>query len=107
MPVEGNIISRIIDLDERAESIRVQAREEAVRIQSESVREAEKQKKLLENQTAERVKNLATEASGERALEVAKVKKEFANQVGEIKTVSPEKKDRVVLMIFAGMRGHA
>ncbi|MDP2982022.1 MAG: hypothetical protein Q8O92_01660 [Candidatus Latescibacter sp.] len=107
MQTGENIISRIIDLDVRAESIRVQAGEEAVRIQSEAVREAEEQKQSLEIQTAERVKLLAAEAARKRTQEVDKVKKEYANQVEGIRTISSEKKDRAALIVLSGMRGRS
>jgi len=107
MQAGENIISRIIDLDTRAESVRAKARDEAVRIQSETVREAEEQKQSLEIQTAERVKLLAAEAARKRTQEVDKVKKEYANQVEGIRTISSEKKDRAVLIVLSGMRGRS
>jgi hypothetical protein len=103
----GNIISRIIDLDSRAESIRVEAGEEALRIQSETVSEAEKQKLSLEIQTAEKVKQLSAEAARKRSGEVDKVEKEFDRQVEGIISISSEKKNRAVGIILSGMRGHA
>ena len=107
MQTGENIISRIIDLDAQAESVRAKARDEAVRIQSETVREAEEQKQSLEIQTAERVKLLAAEAARKRTQEVDKVKKEYANQVEGIRTISSEKKDRAVLIVLSGMRGRS
>ena len=107
MQAGENIISRIIDLDTRAESVRAKARDEAVRIQSETVREAEEQKQSLEIQTAERVKLLAAEAARKRTQEVDKVNKEYANQVEGIRTISSEKKDRAVLIVLSGMRGRS
>ncbi|MFA6471463.1 MAG: hypothetical protein WCU00_05415 [Candidatus Latescibacterota bacterium] len=105
MQSEQNIISRIIDLDSRAESIRASAREEAARMLSEAVREAEEKKRLLELQTAEKVKIIAADSAQERAREITKVKNEFEQQAKEIGSVSSDKKDRAVTMILSGMRG--
>jgi hypothetical protein len=107
MQAGENIISRIIDLDTRAESIRVRAREEAENIHKEAVRDAEKQKQDLEIRIVERIKKISAETARKRSEEVEKVKKEYANQVEGIRTISSEQKNRAVNIVLSGMRGHS
>jgi hypothetical protein len=105
MQAGENIISRIIDLDARAESIRALAREEAEKIKKDAVLDAEKQRKSMELQTAERVRKLSAESAIKRSLEVDKVKKEYYVQVEAIGTISSEKKDRAAHIILSQIRG--
>jgi hypothetical protein len=102
-----NIVSRIIDLDLRAESIREQAREEAARIKNDAVQEAEEQKRLLGIQTDSKVKQISIEAAKQRSQEISRVRDEYKQLVEGIKSVSPEKKDRALLVILSGLRGNS
>jgi len=107
MQSSEHIISRIIDLDSNAERIRVQAREEAARMRREAVVQAEEKKLLLDGQTAAKAAKIEEDAIIERSREVARVKKEHADQAEAIRAVSAAKMDRVVQMVISGMKGRS
>jgi hypothetical protein len=102
-----HVANRIIDLDERAERIRVRAHEdaEAVRLDAQSRISGEKVE--LEKRIAAKIADIEARAAHSREGEIARVRKEYADQAEVVERTSPGKIRRVVDMILLRIKGSA
>ncbi len=107
MQSSEHVVSRILDLDQRAERIRVQAREEAEKVRGEAAQRIAEEKEQLERRIAERTAQIETAAAKTRAGELEKVKEEYAGQAKAVAGVAPDKMARVIEMVVSRIRERA
>jgi hypothetical protein len=107
MPETENVISRIIDLDERAELIQSGAREEAGLILTDAGSLIADEKRKREERIADRIREIEAEAATVRANEIESVRKENRGQVEAIEHTSTEKVRSAVNLIVSRIRGNA
>jgi vacuolar-type H+-ATPase subunit E/Vma4 len=100
-----NVVNRIVDLDERAERIRDRAREEAETIRLDAKRRIAEEKAELEKRIAEKITDIEAAEAHSRKGEIARVRKEYTDQAGEVVRAAPEKMDRVVNTVLARLKG--
>jgi len=101
MSSSGNIITRIIDIDSQAETIRAQARDEAAVIHRDAERLIEQEKRDLEQRTLDKTEQVRAEAARERKVELDRVRKEFSTTAESIKHLPKEKIEKSVQSILS------
>jgi hypothetical protein len=107
MPGTDHVISRIIDLDERAELIQSSAREEAGSIVKEAGSLITDEKGKREERIADRIREIEAEAEKVRTDEIEKVRKENRGQVEAIERTSTDTIRNAVNMIISRIKGNA
>lgn len=107
MQSSEQVVNRILDLDQRAERMRVQAREEAETIRRDTARRIAEEKEQLDRRIAERIVQIEAAASKSRNAEIARVREEFAGQAKAVAGVAPDKMARIVESVVSRIRERA
>ncbi|MCE5249672.1 hypothetical protein LLG96_05575 [bacterium] len=100
-----NIISRIIDLDSKAENIRSEAHAEAGRIKQDTLKRIEDEKLALQKQIAEKTTRINDDAARKRDEELDRVRKEYKTMAESVKNLPRESVDRSVNRIISRIKG--
>ncbi len=99
------VITKILDLDDRAENVRSQAREKARSFEKEAAAAIDEEKKKLERDIAEKTAGIKAEAERKRTSEVEAVRAEYAAKAGAIRNMPESNIAGGVDMILTRLRG--
>jgi hypothetical protein len=101
----GDIMTTILDLDARAETVRKKAHEDAARIENETAQRIEEEKQKFEKRAQERIGAVNAAALKKRTEEEAKVRAEFESLAASIAQKSGDKIARMVDTVVARVKG--
>lgn len=104
MQSSEQVVTRILDLDQRAEEIRAAARGEAETISRDTAKRLAAEKERLDQRIAARVAEIETDAAKARAREIEGVNADYDGQVNAVNGISPEKQAGVADMVVSRIR---
>lgn len=107
MQTSESVVNSIVDLDARAEDIRVQARGEAESVRREACEQVERDCAANEAKIAEKIAAIESASARSRDEEIARVRKEYAGKVETVNRTDAAAVGKVVDMIFARIKGSA
>ena len=107
MQTAENVVNNIVDLDARAEDIRVKARTQADDVRSGAREQAERDRAANEKKIAERIAAIESASVRSRDEEIARVRKDYAGKVEALNRADAATVGKVVDMIIARIKGAA
>lgn len=107
MQSSEQVVTRILDLDQRAEEIRAAARGEAETISRDTAKRLAAEKERLDKRIAARIAEIEADAAKARAREIDGVNADYDGQVNAVNGISPEKRAGVADMVVSRIRESA
>ncbi len=107
MQTSESVVNSIVDLDARAEDIRVQARGEADAVRSKAREQVERDRAANEAKSAEKIAAIEVASARSRDEEIASVRKEYAGKVEAVNRTDAAAVGKVVDMIFSRIKDSA
>jgi|SRR3989339_650785 len=100
-----DVISKIIDIDSRAEGLKNKAKEDIEVIKSDLAKKKEQELKALEKRIADKNKQINDAAENMRNSEVEKIREEFFKITDSIKNTPEDKIEKAVNIILTRIKG--
>lgn len=100
-----DIVSRLLEIDRRAEEVRSRARQQAEAVHQETVKRTEAAKAELEERIARGVAEADALENQARKAKLAEIEREFEEEVSRVNGISPEAVKKAVGKVVARARG--
>ena len=103
--VAEDIVSRLLEIDRRAEEVRSRARQQAEAVHQETVKRTQAAKAELEERIARGVAEADALENQARKAKLAEIEREFEEEVSRVNGISPEAVKKAVGKVVARARG--
>jgi hypothetical protein len=105
MPSSEDVITRIIDIDTKAEDVKIKAIDDAGKLKLDFSKKMEAELNALEIRITEKRKQINEISEKSRNSEIEKVRKDFAVIADSIKNTGNDKIDKVVDIVLSRIKG--
>lgn len=105
MPSSEDVITRIIDIDTRAEDVKTKAIDDVGKLKLDFSKKMDDELKSLEIRISEKCKQINETSEKTRYSEIEKVRKEFSVIADSIKNTGDDKIDKVVDIVLSRIKG--